>query len=208
MANSTQDTIYDQFRALLDDAESSLAETSDMEPAMAPAQESGSTATPSNIGATNPEGMLGAIADGMSVATGWSGGDSGDTAASTLSTIFTSGLGMVPVIGGLLSLFGRGSSEPPPLVRYTMPDRQYFQGADIGDSIYSADYNQVGAPRVYGSPDGGSSASGSSSGTSQIMVNVQAMDSKSFLDHSSDIAQAVRQAMLQLDPINDVVSDL
>jgi hypothetical protein len=43
---------------------------------------------------------------------------------------------------------------------------------------------------------------------SQITVNVQAMDSQSFLDHSSEIAQAVRNAMLNMSSINDVVSDL
>ena len=32
--------------------------------------------------------------------------------------------------------------------------------------------------------------------STQITVQVQAMDSQSFLDHSNDIAQAVRQAML------------
>jgi hypothetical protein len=34
------------------------------------------------------------------------------------------------------------------------------------------------------------------------------MDSQSFLDHSSEIAQAVRQAMLNLSFINDVVNQL
>ncbi len=34
------------------------------------------------------------------------------------------------------------------------------------------------------------------------------MDSQSFLDRSSDIAAAVRNAMLNLSPINDVVNDL
>jgi hypothetical protein len=38
-------------------------------------------------------------------------------------------------------------------------------------------------------------------------VQVQAMDSQSFLDHSSDIAQAVRQAMLQSSVLNDVVRE-
>ena len=42
----------------------------------------------------------------------------------------------------------------------------------------------------------------------QITVNVQAMDARSFLDRSSDIAAAVRDAMLNLNSINDVVNDL
>ncbi len=39
-------------------------------------------------------------------------------------------------------------------------------------------------------------------------MTVQAMDAQSFLDRSSDIAAAVRNAMLNLSPINDVVNDL
>ena len=42
----------------------------------------------------------------------------------------------------------------------------------------------------------------------QITVNVQAMDARSFMDRSSDIALAVRDAMLNLNAINDVVNEL
>jgi hypothetical protein len=34
------------------------------------------------------------------------------------------------------------------------------------------------------------------------------MDSQSFLDHSDDIAQAVRQSMLNMSSINDVITSL
>jgi hypothetical protein len=34
------------------------------------------------------------------------------------------------------------------------------------------------------------------------------MDSRSFLDHSDDIARAVRDAMLNMHALNDVVSEL
>src|SRR5690242_17670014 len=42
----------------------------------------------------------------------------------------------------------------------------------------------------------------------QITVQVQTMDSKSFLDHKEAIAQAVREAMLNMHPLNDVIGDL
>jgi hypothetical protein len=45
-------------------------------------------------------------------------------------------------------------------------------------------------------------------GPMQVTVNVQAMDSRSFLDRSGDIAAAVREAMLNMHSINDVVNDL
>jgi len=42
----------------------------------------------------------------------------------------------------------------------------------------------------------------------QVTVNVSAMDSRSFLDHSGDIARAMREAMLNMHPVNDVISEL
>ena len=45
------------------------------------------------------------------------------------------------------------------------------------------------------------------SAPAQITVQVQAMDSQSFLDHSADIAMAVRQAMLESSVLNDVIRE-
>jgi hypothetical protein len=42
----------------------------------------------------------------------------------------------------------------------------------------------------------------------QVVVNVSAMDSQSFLNRSHDIARAVRDAMLHMDPLNDVIGEL
>ena len=153
---------------------------------------------------------------------------------------------MVPLIGGLLGLFGGGdSTATPTLTKYSMPASIGFEGADIGSSTGAADYDQMGLPRAYGAdgmglagygwPTGTSGSGGTGptsfsgsgggvpgqavSGTSgssstgnapapQITVNVQAMDARSFLDRSSDIAAAVRDAMLNLNSINDVVNNL
>jgi 2C-methyl-D-erythritol 2,4-cyclodiphosphate synthase len=41
-----------------------------------------------------------------------------------------------------------------------------------------------------------------------ITVQVNAMDSRSFLDHSDDIAHAVREAILSAHTLTDVVSEL
>ncbi len=56
-------------------------------------------------------------------------------------------------------------------------------------------------------PDAPSQQSGAGA-AAQITVNVQALDAQSLMDRSSDIAAAVRNAMLNLNPINDVVNDL
>ena len=145
----------------------------------------------------------------------------GSTAESIASTVLESGLGVVPLVVGLLGLFECGGTPAPVLEKYAMPERQYFEGSDTGGDISDADYDQMGMPRTYSAaPDGtstpasgtatpSSSGSGTSgAGAAQITVNVQAMDSQSFLDHSNDIAQAVRAAMLNSNSINDVVNDL
>jgi hypothetical protein len=206
----------------------------------------------------------------------------GSTAASIGMDILKSGLGLVPLVSGLLGLFGGGGSDaPPPLVKYALPPSIQFQGAETrggpsGETgIVQADYDQGGMARSYpqavGSGDGmppsypqagngdgmalpypqaavsgdgmafpypqaavsgdrmppsypqtaGSgdgtppsypqAAGGSGSGWNgqpYINVTVQAMDARSFLDRSGDIAAAVRDAMLNLNSINDVVNDL
>lgn len=153
-----------------------------------------------------------------------SGGVSGvgSTIESIASTVLKSGLGMVPLVAGLLGLFG-GSDSPaaPAFMKYAMPASIAFEGADVGSGIRGADYDQMGLPRAYSgggsaapqtgltSPAGSSgSGSGGNAPAPQITVNVQAMDARSFLDRSSDIAAAVRDAMLNLNSINDVVNEL
>jgi len=147
------------------------------------------------------------------------GGSSGGTSAGML--ILESGFGLAPLIGGLLGLFdGGGSAAPAPLTKYAMPSALNIEAADTGQGLSNADYDQTGMPRAYdgaGNPSAAVSASGSSGGQaapasgaspSQITVSVQAMDARSFLDRSADIAAAVRDAMLNLNSINDVVTDL
>jgi len=149
----------------------------------------------------------------------------GSTAESIISTVLESGFGVVPLVAGLLGLFEGGGTPAPTLEKYAMPAPIDFESADTGSEMSAADYDQMGMPRVYSAapqgasapasgaaaPDstGGGAVSGPGGAPSpQITVNVQAMDSQSFLDHSSEIAQAVRDAMLNLNSINDVVNDL
>jgi hypothetical protein len=66
----------------------------------------------------------------------------------------------------------------------------------------ATDFTGNEASRGAGVPPGGSDQAQS------ILVQVQAMDSQSFMDRSHDIAQAVRQAMLNMHSVNDVILDL
>jgi hypothetical protein len=222
MASTTQDKLYETFVAVsgqqdfssavaLDGGEQMVSTLSDTVKQIADLQAGSSTAQAAGSGSSGTS----------SVSTSSSGGS---TVESIAATVLESGLGMVPLIVGLLGLFGGGGTPAPPaLEKYVMPDRLYFEGADTGSDISGADYDQMGTPRAYrpapagsgaqtgataapGSIDSGGAAS--SSGATQITVNVQAMDSQSFLDHSSEIAQAVRTAMLNSNAINDVVNNL
>jgi hypothetical protein len=156
------------------------------------------------------------------------GGSTGSTIGSIATTFLESGLGIVPLLSGLMGLFGGGSSAPPALEKYTMPSAISFESADTGSGLSAADFDQMGTPRLVGSmadspgmasggvttsagsgsQGGGTSGSGTSAAMPQISVNVQTMDAQSFMDNSNQIAQAVRSAMLNLSSINDVFNDL
>jgi len=111
-------------------------------------------------------------------------------------------LSLSPILSGLLHLFGSGTSNaPPPLVKFALPPAIAFQAANVpGAQTAGVDFSQGGAPRVIGSA--------APPVTQHITVQVQAMDSRSFMDHSQDIARAVREAMLNMHALNDVIGDL
>ncbi|HKW96957.1 MAG TPA: hypothetical protein VJN43_04445 [Bryobacteraceae bacterium] len=125
------------------------------------------------------------------------------------SGLLQGGLGFSPVISGLMDLFGAGTpAAPQPLVPFSLPPSLTFQAAntDAYGPPSGADYTQAGIPRVMeGRLLTGAAPSVASP---QITINVQAMDSQSFSDHSSDIAKAVREAILNMHALNDVVTDL
>ncbi len=159
----------------------------------------------------------------------WTGGLAG------VAKALLSGLTLGPVISGLISLFGgkRDEAEAGPAA-YTAPEAIRFVGAasdGAGSRLVSIDYGQDGMPRLVESGSGGSwtgpvSAAGrpaAASGTpgaeksaetawggwpGGITVNVQAIDSRSFLDHSDEIANAVREAILNAHPLGEVVREI
>jgi hypothetical protein len=130
-------------------------------------------------------------------------------------TVLESGLGLIPLIGGLIGLFsGGGSESPAPLTKYVMPPSLDFQAADSGGALTSVSYDQMGTARALG---GSSTSAGGSAGSvsseagaapAQTTANAQTLDARWFMDHSADIAAAVRNAMLNSNSINDVVNDL
>jgi hypothetical protein len=172
-----------------------------------------------------------ALQDSTSAKTGTSIGSSIGGAA---TSILGGGLGLLsPIVSGIMSLFGLGSSSsaaaplpfytPPPSVQMSDTLRSATPVAASAGSATQAAASAGNATPTAASagsamptaastgsaaPIGNSGGSSAASAAPQITVNVSAMDSQSFMDRSSDIANAVREAMLNLHPINDVVANL
>jgi hypothetical protein len=140
-----------------------------------------------------------------------SGGSSAlSKAGGALESVMGLGTGLSPLVSGIVSLFsglfnaGGGQQSVPST--FLMPPAVNVN-AGINEAAptqpFGVDYAAGGQPR--GATAG---TSNSGPGSTQITVQVQAMDSQSFLDHSDDIAQAVRQAMLQSSVLNDVIREV
>ena len=125
-----------------------------------------------------------------------SSGESGvQKAGNVLSKIFGSGMGLSPVISGIIGLFRGGDDSEPaaPLTTYSRPAAIDFEG------VFSRSEGTGIVPRGQEQP---------AQTATQITIQVQAMDSRSFLDHRDEIARAVREAMLNSHSLNDVVNEL
>ncbi len=119
-------------------------------------------------------------------------------ALNTASQFLGGGLTLMPLISLFSSLFGGGEQQQPaPLTPYSLPPSLNLESTTDNQPV---SWGENGLPRAAGS--------GTQSASQQITVQVQAMDSQSFLDRSDDIAQAVRQAMLNMNSLNDVVANL
>jgi hypothetical protein len=129
-----------------------------------------------------------------------------ETLLDVASTVLRGGLGLTPLLSKLFGLFG-GDDEPAPepLVKYALPSALQFQAAVSPDGLATADSDQYGFSRAYAKSE---TSSATQTQSPAVTVNVQAMDARSFLDHSTEIAAAVREAMLNLNSINDVMADL
>jgi hypothetical protein len=136
-----------------------------------------------NTGLTSGSLLTGALAGAAPVGSGGLGGS---------LVGLSPGLGLLS--GLLRGLVGRGTPAPlPELPKYEAPQSISLDLglSDGGRSLGRTSYGQTGAPRVQA-----------------ITVNVSAMDSRSFVDNSEQIAMAVRQAMLNSGALVDVVSEI
>lgn len=130
------------------------------------------------------------------------------TVAKTIDTSTRSAAGplgwlgsLSPVVSGLMKVFGGGggSKEPPALPEFELPRPQRVVAGFTGTEWQprEVDYDAGGMPRVMGGQ----------AERASVVVQVQAMDSRSFLDHRDEIASAVRQALLESHGLGDVLSE-
>ena len=108
-------------------------------------------------------------------------------------------------MAGLMAIFGsRKEEETMADVPFALPQSVAMEAGLAQDrSFVGINYGQDGLARP-----NAPTARNVSAPASTVQINVQAMDSRSFLDHSDEIARAVREAMLHSHSLNDVVSEL
>ena len=131
-----------------------------------------------------------------------SSGDGKSTAGSIGKTVLSflgSGLGIVQLFG---KLFGgkKDESIETSLSSYVLPEPVGLEAGLAGLGIQPIRYGQDGLPRPL--------PSNTISQPTPITIQVQAIDSRSFMDHSAEIAGAVKEAMLNTHSLNDVIAEL
>lgn len=148
-------------------------------------------------------GTHGTTSTGTSAAEVLSATGTGGSPFNLITPVLRSLLGGLPLVSGLLSLFGGGGDAgvPAPPERFTLPPPIRLNAGlfDKGQAVGLIDYSDNSAIRML------EPKLDSSQQTPAVVVNVQAMDSQSFLDRSDDIADAVRKALLNSHPLNDLV---
>ena len=107
-----------------------------------------------------------------------------------------------PIAGLIAGLFA-GRSETAavePVATYLRPERLRLEAGFDGakDPVISTMERQEG---------GHFRPTATSNGGAQVVVQVQAMDSRSFLDHTPEIAEAVKRALLESNGLRDVLGE-
>lgn len=108
------------------------------------------------------------------------------------------GFGVASLIKGLFGGDDAATAALPQVPKFAPPlaVRQDLAYSSRSGEYVAFDYSEAGGLRTRQTP------------AAPVTINVQAMDSKSFLDHSQEIARAVREAMLNSHSLNDLVAEL
>jgi hypothetical protein len=136
----------------------------------------------------------------LSLLSGFAGGGGG---GGGLGGFLRGGFGLASLGLSIAGLFRRDRQEPEELTPFALPDSLSIEAANTRNILAGfpqIDRGQRGEirnmrPEMNASP-------------AQVVVNVSAMDSQSFMDRSNDIARAVREAMIHMHPLNDVIGEM
>lgn len=121
--------------------------------------------------------------------------------SSAVSGGFVSITGLGGLISGIASLFGGGSKTLPPLVDFQLPTTQ-AQTVYVGSSTGTSQSSSIGSS---GSPAVGSGIYPKASSTG---VSTPGASGQSLQYQSSQIAQAVKTALLNSNSLGDVISEI
>ena len=110
---------------------------------------------------------------------------------------------MNPIAGLIAGLFAGRSDESeaaPPVASYLRPESLQLEAGFDGTNnpaIGAVERQEGGHFRPTAIANAGA----------QVVVQVQAMDSQSFLDHTPEIAEAVKRALLESNGLRDVLGE-
>jgi len=136
----------------------------------------------------------------LSLLAGFAGGGG---AGGGLGGFLRGGFGLASLGVRITGLFRQDREKPADLTPFALPESLAVEAANTRNILAGfpqIDRGQRGEvreirPAMSGAP-------------TQVVVNVNAMDSQSFMDRSNDIARAVRDAMIHMHPLNDVVGEM
>jgi hypothetical protein len=113
---------------------------------------------------------------------------------------FLGGSGLGSIVSGIAGLFGGGKPDAPlPLYQFALPQSVSVEaGLARNGQFVPISYSQNGQARPNSTPQP----------VTQTMAQPLNVDGRWFMDHSEEIASAVKEAMLHSHSINDVVADL
>lgn len=130
-----------------------------------------------------------------------------DKGGGGLLSFLKGGLGIAPLALQIAGLFGKDDREPDPLRLFDAPASIAIEAANsegVLNGLRRTDRDQLGGVRAEDSGPRRAQAAQQP----QVVVQVSAMDSQSFMDRSGDIARALRDAMLHMHPVNDVIGEI
>jgi hypothetical protein len=123
-----------------------------------------------------------------------------------LLSFLTGGFGLARLVTSMVGLFRRDKTPPePPLPEFHLPESIALEAALTGQgtSIQGVSRGLGETVRLRESRQEKQPAA-----SNQVTINVQALDSRSFVDHSEDIARAVRDALLHSHTLNETLVEM